>query len=55
MGNRKGIEGLVTELDPDAPNRTDGKKSLAADDAVSFNCASNSTESHRIVSFMTEL
>lgn len=37
-GNRKETEGLVTELDPDAPNREEGAKSLAADDAVRRLC-----------------
>lgn len=33
-GNKKEVEPLVTELDPDAVNREDDSKGLSADDAV---------------------
>lgn len=33
-GDRKDVESLVTELDPDAANREDNGKVLSADDAV---------------------
>ena len=37
MGNKKDLDTLVTELDPDAINRVDDGKVLSADDAVRCN------------------
>ena len=37
-GNRRELDPLVTELDPDAPNRKDDGKGLASDDAVCLFC-----------------
>lgn len=34
MGNKKDMDTLVSELDPDADNRDDNGKVLSADDAV---------------------
>lgn len=36
MVNKKELETLVNELDPDSPSRNGGKRTLAADDAVCF-------------------
>lgn len=35
LGKNADVDKLVTELDPDAPNREDNGRVLAADDAVS--------------------